>query len=456
MSKNSFSINDPIHGLIQFRDEEAVLVRKILQTPEFQRLRHIKQLGMAFYIYPGATHNRFSHSLGVAYLSKRIIQKIQVDSPKFTTNELKLLAIASGLLHDIGHGPYSHMFEKACYKDTDIKFNHEEMTVLIIERICSNSIFDDKEKECLEKAALILNKNQRDGLSNELLITQRLVSSQMDTDRMDYLLRDSHFCGVTYGNYDLKWLIHSIELYPEESPEYLCVNKKAIGVAENYLIARRLMTNCVYKHRKIVALEFICSKFIEQIFIKITEFDKNNDYKNQPIIKYLSKLKKKRSLDKCLEEYIYICDYDLDILITMLVNDTKLTKSDCGILAKKIYSREIPMTFEIDFAKHDEARIIIDEWREKQSDLRDWQICLDSRSIITFKDNEEKIFINDNNSIKLLQHLSLPIFSFTNKSEINPLLIMDKDIYNFPSTQKLIDELNQKNCFTCHFDGENT
>jgi hypothetical protein len=447
--KNTFSINDPIHGLIQFRDDEAIFVKKILQTPEFQRLRHIKQLGMAFYIYPGATHNRFSHSIGVAYLSKRIIQKLQADYPQSEIEKLKLLAIACGLLHDVGHGPYSHLFEKAEYEGIEIKFNHEEMTLLIIERICANPIFNNEERECLTQAIQILNK--KNTLPKDLSLMRGLVSSQLDTDRMDYLLRDSHFCGVTYGNYDLKWLIHSIELYPEESHNYLCINKKAIGVAENYLIARRLMTNCVYKHRKIVALEFICSKFIEQVFKKINELEKSIGYKNQPIIKYLSQLKKKQNLEKCLNEYIYICDYDLDILITMLVNDPSHEKNDYSVIAKKIYKREIPVTYEIDFTKYDEAKILIDEWKGNHPDFCDWQLHLDKRSIVTFKDEEkEKIFINDNNSIKLLQHLSLPIFSFTNKNEINPLLIVDKMICNAPSVFKLVEKLNLKNCFTGH------
>src|SRR5688572_28623600 len=138
MSATIFSVNDPIHGLMQFRGKEADLVRKIISTPEFQRLRHIKQLGMAFFVYPGANHNRFSHSLGTAYLAKRVIEKLLGDSlgSSDLIKSAKEYAIALGLLHDVGHGPYSHMFERAKYGE--LKFNHEDMTSLIIERLSSS------------------------------------------------------------------------------------------------------------------------------------------------------------------------------------------------------------------------------------------------------------------------------------------------------------------------------
>ncbi len=137
MSNTLFSVNDPIHGLMQFRRSEAAMVKSIIQTSEFQRLRHIKQLGMDYYVYPGATHNRFSHCLGAAYLGKRVIEKLISDKDEGENKELlksvKELVMLAGLLHDIGHGPYSHMFERAKYGS--LKFDHEKMTALIIERL---------------------------------------------------------------------------------------------------------------------------------------------------------------------------------------------------------------------------------------------------------------------------------------------------------------------------------
>jgi len=257
MSTKPFSVNDPIHGLMQFRGDEGVLVKKIIGTPEFQRLRHIKQLGMAFFVYPGANHNRFSHSLGAAYLAKRLFEKLSLDSSKDAelTEYGKKLAIVFGLLHDIGHGPYSHMFERAKYGK--LEFKHEDMTALIVERMSNAKGMMSEHRDLLIEVLQIMRFESKDkkNIDGEKQIVNSLISSQLDVDRMDYLLRDSHFCGVDYGNYDKKWLMHGIQCCKKGEKYIIGINRKAIGVIEHYLMARRLMTNCVYKHPKIVASE---------------------------------------------------------------------------------------------------------------------------------------------------------------------------------------------------------
>ncbi|CDZ75800.1 deoxyguanosinetriphosphate triphosphohydrolase-like protein [Legionella massiliensis] len=209
--QKDFIINDPIHKLMLFRNDESRLVNSIISTPSFQRLRYIKQLGMSYLVYPGANHTRFSHCLGAAYIAKRVIEKLRADQDNDISEKTKLYAISAGLLHDIGHGPFSHIFEL----DYDgFKFNHEEMGSLLTKRI-SKEIDEDFQEMILETATFLdknnMKDNAKDKLSNEAKFVKTLISSQLDTDRMDYLLRDSHFCGVDYGEYDIKWLINGIK-----------------------------------------------------------------------------------------------------------------------------------------------------------------------------------------------------------------------------------------------------
>ncbi|HBD7379937.1 TPA: HD domain-containing protein, partial [Legionella pneumophila] len=225
-----FMINDPIHTLMLFRNEPAALIREIINTSYFQRLRNIKQLGVTNQVFPGANHTRFSHSLGVSYITKRFIDKLKADNNKRDYSKRELYGIAAGLLHDIGHGPYSHLFEQ---KYGDFKFDHEKMGYAIIDRISSNISCDFK--EILHGVSTMYNydkendseKNNVEKNNIDLSFIYRLVSSQLDADRMDYLLRDSHFCGVDYGNYDIKWVINSIKYF--EDKDVIAFNRKSIG-----------------------------------------------------------------------------------------------------------------------------------------------------------------------------------------------------------------------------------
>lgn len=212
--KENFLINDPIHTLMLFRAESAELLREIIKTSYFQRLRNVKQLGLTHLVFPGANHSRFSHSLGTAYVANRLIQKINSDSGIVNKDNNSILyGISAGLLHDIGHGPYSHSFEQ---EYGTFNFDHEIMSIVIMKKIAHEipSMFQDIIKSIYQMFSSYPTKN------NEMKFVHRLISSQLDVDRMDYLLRDSHFCGVDYGNYDIKWLIQSVKY---------CQDKDVIG-----------------------------------------------------------------------------------------------------------------------------------------------------------------------------------------------------------------------------------
>jgi uncharacterized protein len=254
MNSASHVINDPIHGVMEFTEQEKSIVNLFLDSPGFQRLRHIKQLGMADMVFPGATHTRFNHCLGAAYVAKRIAQQIGL-------NEIeKNNVMVAALLHDIGHGPFSHLFESLLKNKMNNQINHEAWTASFLKdwRTKARQTGID-----LSKLGSFISKSSGCELGGTDRLLADIVSSQLDADRLDYLLRDSHFCGVNYGIYDLKWILHCLTQIKDPKNSRLGIIRKGVGVVEHYLLARRLMTKNVYYHGKIKAAEFLMQEFLK-------------------------------------------------------------------------------------------------------------------------------------------------------------------------------------------------
>ena len=245
MAKQNYRIRDPIHGLIEFSERE----KKLIDTPVFQRLRRIRQLAMAFLVYPGALHTRFDHSIGVMHIAGRICTELQkVKSNKVTDTDIKLVRIAA-LLHDVGHGPFSHvseaLLEKSASEDPLMVQKrekiHEQITVDIIRT--DSGIAD------------ILKPNERDFVIDMIQGKETsdwrrdIVSSELDADKMDYLLRDSYFAGVKYGEYDLEKLIESCRINVAHPNTSLAISSEGIYALEQLLLARYHMTQQVYWHK---------------------------------------------------------------------------------------------------------------------------------------------------------------------------------------------------------------
>lgn len=242
---------DPVHQLIRIAPEDRYIL-DLIDTPEFQRLRRIRQLGVSSLTFHGAEHSRFSHSLGVFNIAQRIIQSLQLRyGPKSdvyqTRTQYAKIIKAAALLHDVGHAPFSHMLERA-FAGT----HHEQRTVELIcgkqsglnKALCENQIKP-------EDVASVVRKD----FPVKLVVD--IVSSQLDADRMDYLLRDSHCTGVSYGEFDLEWLLHAMCVgrvadghgSSKSSPK-LCLDKrKGIYAAERFVAARLHMYQQVYMHR---------------------------------------------------------------------------------------------------------------------------------------------------------------------------------------------------------------
>ncbi|MFZ4714763.1 MAG: HD domain-containing protein [Bacteriovoracaceae bacterium] len=267
-------VRDPVHGSIAIHDEEI----PIIEHAFFQRLRNIKQLGFAEYIFPGATHTRYLHSIGVMYVSSQAFNKIfQNKISGADYDRLKATLRLGCLLHDIGHAPLSHSTESVMPKVSELKLpqgfvigsdsrqaTHEDYTLKSI----VDSTFTDSFKLVNEKygvkptavAELILGKNLDPdfftvGGTNYFPILHQLVSSEIDCDRMDYLLRDSYFCGVSYGKHDLDWVIENLEACPIDGKAYLGISERAISTFDDFLLSRFHMFMMVYFHYRAVCLE---------------------------------------------------------------------------------------------------------------------------------------------------------------------------------------------------------
>ncbi|MGB3180506.1 MAG: HD domain-containing protein [Cyclobacteriaceae bacterium] len=230
MNKNKI-LNDPVYGFVTIHSD---LVFDIIEHPYFQRLRRIKQLGLTDLVYPGALHTRFHHAIGAMHLMRNTLDNLRSKGHFMWDQESEAAQIAI-LLHDIGHGPFSHALEFSLLKG----IHHEHLSLLIMEEL--NRHFKGK----LDLAIQIFNGKYPRKFLNEL------VSSQLDIDRLDYLKRDSFFTGVNEGNIGAERIIKMLDVHQES----LVVEEKGIYSIENFLSARRLMYWQVYLHKASVSAE---------------------------------------------------------------------------------------------------------------------------------------------------------------------------------------------------------
>ena len=233
-------INDPIYGFVKL---DKGIITDLIDHPYFQRLRKIAQLGLSYLVYPGAHHTRFHHVIGCMHLMNKAINQIRNKGHKITEDEAEALKIAI-LLHDIGHGPFSHALEHSITSNIP----HEHLSLLFMQRL--NEQFNGKLSLAIE---IFQNKHPKQFL-------HQLVSSQLDMDRLDYLKRDSFFTGVTEGNIGTERIINMLDVVDDK----LVVEEKGIYSIEKFLIARRLMYWQVYLHKTVVSAENMLIKTLQR------------------------------------------------------------------------------------------------------------------------------------------------------------------------------------------------
>lgn len=270
-------LRDPVHGLITFESDEEKIVPQLLATAEVQRLRRIRQLGLSSLVFPGAEHTRFAHAIGAAHVMKLFIARLRqldVDLPFWqrVTSDRARDALAAALLHDVGHGPFSHLFEDAMPG----AIHHEGWT----ERILLDP--SSEVHRVLIRADPYLPQRVAELVrgEHELPYLAKVVSGTFDVDRCDYLLRDAHATGARYGEFDLAWLLRSLRLgearcdersgeKPNESAAAHCPTlsldgTKGLSAIESFLLARHFMFQQVYFHKAARAAEWMVASILKR------------------------------------------------------------------------------------------------------------------------------------------------------------------------------------------------
>lgn len=369
-------VNDPVHGFINI---PANLVYELIANPYIQRLRNIKQAGLSYLVYPGACHNRFQHALGSMHLMTQAIEVLQSKGHEISDEE-KEAAQCAILLHDIGHGPFSHTLEHSIVEGIE----HEELSLLLMEEL--NRQLDNR----LTMAMQIFR-----GVYHKPFLHQ-LVSSQLDVDRLDYLSRDSFFSGVAEGMIGLERIIKMLNVCNGE----LVVDAKAIYSIEKFLISRHLMYWQVYLHKTVIAAEQLLIKILQ----RAKELARNgNDLFASPSLKFfLYEAVDANGFRSCgcstnspLVHFAQLTDSDVDCAISVWAkhNDKILSMLCQSLLARKLFRVELsnnPFTQE----RVDEERIKVQKQRQFSHEDVDY--------FVSHADVSNKAYVKTNNPIKIL------------------------------------------------------
>lgn len=291
-------IRDPIHGSIELSDAESL----VLDSRVYQRLRQIKQLGFAEFSFPGATHNRFLHSIGAAHIASLAFESIFRTTGKNSFSGFSSAAVRARLkqtlrlatlLHDVGHGPLSHTTEEVMPKlktlgvevyknrrddvpfpktldDPERQANHEDYTIKFITDSSLTAVLKDSFSDIAPiHIACLIDKTLKcpddffvdKGVDYRSILSQ-LVSSEMDCDRMDYLERDAYFCGTNYGKVELNWILQNLTYHEINNEMFLALNRRALYSFDDFLISRHHMNLMVYFHHKSIIYEEMLNRYL--------------------------------------------------------------------------------------------------------------------------------------------------------------------------------------------------
>jgi HD superfamily phosphohydrolase len=365
-------INDPVYGFITIPSD---LVYDLIQHPYVQRLRYIKQLGMTHLVYPGALHTRFHHALGAMHLMGLALETIKSKGQAISYQEEEAVTVAI-LLHDIGHGPFSHALEHTIVDGV----SHEHISTLLMDNL--NREFDGKLGLALE---IFNNRYHKKFL-------YQLVSGQLDLDRMDYLNRDSFFTGVSEGVISFDRIIKMLDVADDQ----LVVEEKGIYSIEKFLIARRLMYWQVYLHKTVIAAEQMLVKILERA--KELTGEGRNLFAS-PCFSYF--LKNSISRDEFkndpqnIERFTKLDDNDIFTSIKVWVNDEDLILST---LCSHLIGRNL---YQVEITNEPPPIEVINDLADKVTD--EYEISDDDTSYFVFTDTiKNKAYSVGDGSIKIL------------------------------------------------------
>lgn len=308
---------DPIHQDIVLngkKDRAHALVMELIDSREFQRLRRIHQLGVSYFTFQGAESSRFTHSIGVMYIASLLVELLAEKTPQVM--EYKSLILACALLHDIGHGPYSHVTEGI------VGYDHEDWSCRIVSEDTEvNSILKKYDSALPEAIASVLKKTYKPKYISQM------VSSQLDCDRFDYLLRDSYTTGTAYGLFALQRILSSMEV--DEEKDYIVVSgEKGQTAVEDYLFARYSMYAQVYYHKKNLASRALLKKLVK----RAVELGSKVCFMDEPTGKWLTGSK------LSVSDYVLLDDVQMTYHIKRWLDDKDPVLAD---LAGRIVNRKL-------------------------------------------------------------------------------------------------------------------
>jgi HD superfamily phosphohydrolase len=372
-------LNDPIYGFITIPNS---LIFDIIEHPYFQRLRRITQMGFSNLVYPGANHTRFHHAVGCMYLMQKAVRVLRFKGIEISEDEANALCITI-LLHDIGHGAFSHALEHSIVNG----ISHEEISLKFIKKL--NDEFDGKLTLAI---AIFEGKYKRK-------FFYQLISSQLDIDRLDYLKRDSFYTGVTEGNISSDRLIAMMDVVNDE----LVIEKKGIYSVEKFIIARRLMYWQVYLHKTGLAAESMLVKVLQRAKELALQNVKLPATKTMQYFLY-NQITAENFTDETLEMFSKLDDYDVLSAIKewTLHSDTILSELSKMIINRNLFKVKLQDTpFSIDEVKEQEEKLL------KNLDIKASQV-----SYFVFEDkvsnqayttkNPIKILLNENKAIDIV------------------------------------------------------
>lgn len=358
-------INDPVHGFIKIPHE---ILFDVIEHPYFQRLRRISQTGLLNLIFPGATHTRFHHAIGAMHLMFTALETLKQKGVAISVEEEKgaMLAI---LMHDIGHGPFSHALESMLMDD----WHHENLSLLLMNRL--NGEFGGQLSTAIE---MFQGKYHRKFFN-------QLISSQLDVDRLDYLNRDSFFTGVSEGNINTQRIISMMNVCEEE----LVIDAKGVYSIENFLTARMFMYWQVYYHKTSALAEFILVKILERAKYLVSE---GVDLPATENLKYFLHRGKSAATDEDVERFTQLDDNDV-------VQAMKLwQKSEDFVLSywcKCVIQRNFPKTI---ISSHPFDEKFIDEKIQNTNDFfgidnGDELVHQITRSLLPYDTEKQPIYL---------------------------------------------------------------
>ncbi len=429
-------IFDAIHHVMELSKElvsesEIKMIRDIIDRPDFQRMKGIKQLGLSDMVFPTATHTRFSHSLGTTYLAAKTLKTLNEKGFEVSAQN-RFATILAALIHDIGHGPFSHSFEKfferALPQLKKEKITHEDWTRQFLIDLSNNGPTGEYHHLVLD----ILFNNKNNNVDISFLNT--VISSQLDCDRLDYLLRDSHFCGVSYGTYDLDWLLNCLTIVPVDKNTFtLGINEKGIGSVENFLLGRRLMYLNIYQNKHVIAFEDIMVSFLLLLMEWVEDYEPNTEIKTivgRFLYEFMQEInecrnkgeKKQETISYLFDRYRLLTDVDIWYAVKNIYYSEKRklidVPNDLLELTHYLVERKKQKVFEIKARKHERLRQILRKHRLDDQPHKAQVITPDfSFYEPNQKETPEIYVLMRNNKVK----------KFTECSNLKRLLVSEKE-----------------------------